>query len=104
MGDAPECMHIAVSLIYAPPGGGWACDSCGQQFQPTAPPGQEYKAGLLAGREEGALHMRAAVERYLFSQNIFHPQLPRTMGERRALEKEWDRQVDEAAARKETKS
>ena len=37
--EGATCAHVTVSGIYAPPGGRWACDSCGAQFQPVPPAG-----------------------------------------------------------------
>lgn len=33
--DEPTCIHAVVTLRYAPPGGRWACDECGQRFHPV---------------------------------------------------------------------
>lgn len=50
----------------------------------------DYHAGLRDGREQGAKHMRASIEAYLASCGVEHPPLPRTLGERREFEREWD--------------
>ncbi len=50
-------------------------------------------------REEGAKHMRDSIEAYLAKHGVPHPPLPRTLGERKQFERDWDRRVAEGAAR-----
>ena len=48
---------------------------------------------IREAREEGARHMRDSIEAYLAKVGHEHPPLPRTLGERKQFEREWDSRV-----------